>query len=83
VASVVWCTGYRPDYSWIDLPIVDEGGWPIQERGVVDGAPGLYVLGVPFLHGFTSMLVFGAGADAAYVVDRIRGSAGRPLRAAA
>lgn len=51
--------------------------------GVVDAGPGLYVLGVPFLHGFTSMLVFGAGADAAYVVEHIRGAAGRPLRAAA
>lgn len=83
VASVIWCTGYRPDYSWIDLPVVDQTGWPIQERGVVDAAPGLYVLGVPFLHGFTSMLVFGAGADAAYVVEHIRDSVGRPLRAAA
>lgn len=71
VANVVWCTGFRPDYSWIELPIFGADGWPEQRRGVVDSAPGLYVLGIPFLHSFGSMLVAGAGRDAAYVVDRI------------
>jgi putative flavoprotein involved in K+ transport len=71
VANVIWCTGFRPDYSWIDLPIFDEEGWPMQERGVVDSAPGLYFLGVVFQSGFTSILVVGAARDAAYVVDRI------------
>ena len=71
VANVIWCTGYRPDYSWIEPPVVGEDGWPMQERGVATATPGLYFLGIPFLSGFTSMLVLGAGRDAAYVVDRI------------
>lgn len=71
VANVIWCTGFRPDYSWIHLPILDDDGWPEEERGVVASAPGLYFLGLLFQYGFTSMLVVGAGRDAAYVVDRI------------
>ncbi|MEX1294863.1 MAG: FAD-dependent oxidoreductase [Candidatus Limnocylindrales bacterium] len=74
VASVVWCTGFEADYSWIEPSIVGEDGWPTQQRGVVTGAPGLYVLGTPFLHSFASMLVTGAGVDARHVVDHIRAS---------
>jgi putative flavoprotein involved in K+ transport len=74
VACVVWCTGFRPDFSWIELPILADDGWPSQERGVITSAPGLYVLGTPFLHSFASMLVLGAGDDAAWVVDHIRAS---------
>ena len=69
VANVVWCTGFRPDYGWIELPVFGEDGWPKERRGVVDAQPGLYFLGIPFLYSFTSMLVLGAGRDAAYVVD--------------
>jgi putative flavoprotein involved in K+ transport len=71
VANVIWCTGFRPDYSWIHVPLLDDEGWPMQDRGVVTSAPGLYFLGLLFQYGFTSMLVVGAGRDAAYVVDRI------------
>jgi putative flavoprotein involved in K+ transport len=71
VANVIWCTGFRPDYGWIDLPVIGEDGWPIQYRGVVDGWPGLYFLGLPFLYSFTSMLVIGAGRDARFVVEQV------------
>ncbi len=71
VGNVVWCTGFRPDYGWIELPVFGEDGWPKERRGVVDAQPGLYFLGIPFLYSFTSMLVLGAGRDAAYVVDRL------------
>jgi putative flavoprotein involved in K+ transport len=71
VANVVWCTGFRPDYGWIELPVFGEDGWPKERRGVVDAQPGLYFLGIPFLYSFASMLVLGAGRDAAYVVDRL------------
>jgi putative flavoprotein involved in K+ transport len=81
VANVIWCTGFRPDYSWIDLPVIGEGGWPMEHRGVVDSSPGLYFLGIPFLYSFTSMLVNGAGRDAAYVVERIAGRRGMRERA--
>lgn len=74
VANVIWCTGFRPDYGWIHLPVLAEDGWPEEYRGVVDSAPGLYFLGIPFLYSFTSMLAIGAGRDAAYVVERIAGN---------
>ena len=61
VANVVWCTGFRPDFSWIELPITGDDGWPMQRRGVVASMPGLYFLGLPFLYAFASMLVAGAG----------------------
>jgi putative flavoprotein involved in K+ transport len=76
VANVIWCTGFRPEYGWIDLPVIGEDGWPRQFRGVVDSSPGLFFLGIPFLYSFTSMLVIGAGRDAAYVVERIAGRRG-------
>lgn len=71
VATVVWCTGFRPDFSWVEPATVDEHGWPMQERGLAAGAPGLYFLGIPFLFGFTSMLVLGADRDAAFVADAV------------
>src|SRR6188472_224727 len=71
VANVIWATGYRPDYSFIAAPVVGDDGWPIEERGVSPTVPGLYFLGVPFQYAFSSMLVAGAGRDAAHVVDRI------------
>lgn len=71
VANIVWCTGFRQDYRWVEVSrFVDEDGWPQGVRGA-STAPGLYFLGVPFTFGFTSMLVAGAGRDAGYVVDRI------------
>jgi putative flavoprotein involved in K+ transport len=71
VANVIWCTGFRPDFRWIELPVLGEDGWPGQHRGVAESAPGLYFLGLPFLYAFASMLVLGAGRDAEYVVNRI------------
>lgn len=80
VANVVWCTGFAPDYTWVRLPVLDDEGWPVQHRGVADAAPGLYFLGVPFLYSFASMLVVGAGRDAAYVVDRVAALVPAPAR---
>jgi putative flavoprotein involved in K+ transport len=77
VANVIWCTGFRPEYGWIDLPVIGEDGWPMEHRGVVDSSHGLYFLGIPFLYSFTSMLVIGAGRDAAHVAERIAGRRGR------
>jgi putative flavoprotein involved in K+ transport len=83
VANVVWCTGYRRDYEWIDLPdLVADDGWARQQRGVAP-APGLYFLGIPFTYAFASMLVAGAGRDAKYVVDRIAERVGATARAGA
>jgi putative flavoprotein involved in K+ transport len=71
VANVVWCTGFRQDFSWIDLPITAPDGWPLERRGIVDSAPGLYFVGLAFQYAFSSNLVGGAGRDAAYVVRHL------------
>jgi putative flavoprotein involved in K+ transport len=71
VANVIWCTGFRTDYSWIDPPIeLDEHGWPVQYRGV-SSLPGLFFMGVLFQYAITSMNIHGVGRDAEFVVDRI------------
>jgi putative flavoprotein involved in K+ transport len=72
VANVVWCTGFRNDYSWIEpaLPTEDDG-FPVQRRGVVPSVPGLYFVGLPFLHSFASMLILGAGRDGKRVASHI------------
>ncbi|HUF07021.1 MAG TPA: FAD-dependent oxidoreductase [Candidatus Binatia bacterium] len=71
VANVIWCTGFRPDFSWIQLPIFGDDGLPREERGVVTSVPGIYFVGLLFQYSFTSMLVVGAGRDAEHVVDRL------------
>ncbi len=71
VANVIWCTGFRPDYSWIDLPLELEDGYPRQYRGAVESQPGLYFVGMLFLHSFSSMLILGAGRDAERVAKHI------------
>ena len=80
VSNVVWCTGFRPDFSWIDVPIFDGQSnlkEPVHERGVVPDAPGLYFVGLFFLYALTSSLFTGVGRDAKYVVDHLT-SRGRP-----
>jgi putative flavoprotein involved in K+ transport len=88
VANVVWCTGFRQDFSWIDVPVIGADGWPLETRGVVASSPGLYFAGLAFQYAFASMLVGGAGRDAEYVVKHLCGRrpaaerAERVLRAA-
>lgn len=85
VANVVWATGFQQRFDWIRLPILGEDGYPRETRGVVDAAPGLFFCGLAFQYSFSSMLLAGAGRDAAYVVERIlarqRQSAGLPAAA--
>jgi putative flavoprotein involved in K+ transport len=70
--NVVWCTGFRPDFSWIRFPFeIGDDGYPVQYRGVAASSPGLYFAGLPFLHSFASMLVGGAGRDAERVARHI------------
>jgi putative flavoprotein involved in K+ transport len=72
VANVVWCTGFRNDWSWIRFPVPQEDdGYPDQKRGAVTSTPGLYFVGLPFLHSFSSMLVLGAGRDGKRVAKHI------------
>jgi putative flavoprotein involved in K+ transport len=71
VANVVWCTGFKQDFSWIELPVTGADGWPQEERGVVPSAPGLYFTGLAFQFAFSSMLILGAGRDAEHVAKHI------------
>jgi putative flavoprotein involved in K+ transport len=72
VRNIVWCTGFRPDYSWIGFPFeLGDDGYPVQYRGAAASSPGLYSVGLPFLHSFTSMLIGGAGRDAERVATQI------------
>ena len=72
VANVVWCTGFRNDWGWIRFPMPREAdGYPEQRRGVVMSVPGLYFVGMPFLHSFSSMLILGAGRDGTRVAKHI------------
>jgi putative flavoprotein involved in K+ transport len=71
VANVVWCTGFRHDFGWIDLPVFDAGDQPRHDRGVVPEAPGLYFVGLFFLTSITSALLGGVGRDAEHVAARI------------
>lgn len=71
VSGVVWCTGFDMGQSWIDLPVFDAHGEPIQERGVVPGEPGLYFVGPHFLYSASSTMIHGIGRDARHVAKRI------------
>jgi putative flavoprotein involved in K+ transport len=71
VANVVWCTGFRTDFSWIDLPAFDDDGRPLHERGVVDAVPGLYFAGLIFQYSLTSDVLPNGGRDAEYVARHI------------
>jgi len=74
-ANVVWCTGFHPGFSWIDLPVFGEDGLPLQHRGVVPDEPGLYFIGLHFLYALSSTMIHGVGRDAAYVANVIAGQA--------
>jgi putative flavoprotein involved in K+ transport len=77
ITSVIWATGYRRDFSWIDAPVFDERGEPIHRRGVT-GCAGLYFLGLPWLHKLKSSVLCGVGDDAAHLADHIAAGAPRP-----
>ena len=80
VVNVIWCTGFVPDVTWIDLPVFDEDGGPVHDRGVVGSEPGLYFMGLFFLYAVVSQLVGGVGRDAEYIAKHIasRGPSDRP-----
>ena len=74
VANVVWCTGFHPGFSWIDLPIPrsNADGEPIHEGGVVSAAPGLYFVGLHFLYAVSSTMIHGVGRDAERIARSIQ-----------
>jgi putative flavoprotein involved in K+ transport len=70
VGAIVWTTGYRPDFGWIHVPLDDGYGWPAQQRGVT-AYPGLYFVGLNWMHKRKSALFVGVGEDAAHVVSHL------------
>ena len=79
VANVIWCTGFRQDFTWIDVPVFGEGSEPLHERGVAS-EPGLYFLGLDFLYSFASENVGGVRRDARHVARHIAGRAAARAR---
>jgi putative flavoprotein involved in K+ transport len=71
IRTIVWATGFRPDYSWLDVPVLDRKGRIRHDGGVVTEAPGLYVIGLPFLRRRKSSLIDGAKADATDLTDHL------------
>jgi putative flavoprotein involved in K+ transport len=70
VRTVVWCTGFRPDFRWIQLPVFGPDGYPEHRRGIVAAAPGLGFVGLRYQYRIGSSLIGGVGEDAEYVVTR-------------
>jgi putative flavoprotein involved in K+ transport len=70
ITTVIWTTGYRPDYSWVHFPVFDEMGFPVQIDGCSD-VPGLYFMGVHFQRKAQSAVLYGVGEDAELVADHI------------
>ena len=70
IRSIIWATGFRPDYSWLDVPVVDRKGHLRHDGGVVD-APGLYAIGLPVLRRRKSSFIYGAEDDARDLSDHI------------
>jgi putative flavoprotein involved in K+ transport len=70
ISTVLWATGYELDFRWIELPLFDDTGYPRQRQGVT-AAPGLYFMGLPWMHTRISGLIFGVGRDARHIAEQI------------
>ena len=70
IVAILWATGYRPDYSWLHLPVLDRKGRLMHDEGVVN-APGVYALGLPFLRKRKSSFIHGTEDDARHIVAHL------------
>ncbi|MGD9671765.1 MAG: NAD(P)-binding domain-containing protein [Hyphomicrobiaceae bacterium] len=70
ISTVIWATGYRPEYGWLDVPVLDRKGRIRHDGGIVD-SPGLYVIGLPFMRRRKSSFIDGAGDDAADLAEHL------------
>jgi putative flavoprotein involved in K+ transport len=77
--NVIWCTGFRSDFSWVDLPIFDGDGQPLHHRGVVDAQPGVYFVGLVFQYSLSSDVLPSRGRDAEYVANQIAARVPEPV----
>jgi putative flavoprotein involved in K+ transport len=64
IGSILWATGFRPDYRWLDVPVLDDKGRLRHDGGVIRDAPGMYALGLPLLRRRKSTFIHGAEDDA-------------------
>jgi putative flavoprotein involved in K+ transport len=71
ITTVLWATGFRPDHSWLDIPVRDRTGRIRHDGGVVTGAPGLYILGMPLLRTRASTYIHGAATDSEALADHL------------
>jgi putative flavoprotein involved in K+ transport len=76
IAAIIWATGYDYDYGWLQAPVLDVQGRPLQQRGITP-VPGLYFLGLHWMHTFKSGLLSGVGRDAEYLAEHIAPMTGR------
>ena len=73
IRTVIWAAGYRFNFDLVKLPVTDADGFPVQQRGVT-AYPGLYFIGLPWLHTQKSGLLMGVGDDAAFIAASIAGA---------
>jgi putative flavoprotein involved in K+ transport len=71
VRNVLWCTGYRQEFPWIELPVFGESGQPLHDRGVARAMPGLYFVGLRFLYAVSSDVLPGVGRDAKRIAKHL------------
>jgi putative flavoprotein involved in K+ transport len=70
IQSVIWATGYKLDFGWVHIPVFDQTGYPVHQRGITN-YPGLYFLGLHWLYKMKSALLYGIGEDAAFIASEI------------
>ncbi len=70
INTIIWATGYKLDFGWMHLPVFDQTGYPVHQRGVT-AYPGLYFLGLHWLYKTKSALLYGVGEDAAFIASAI------------
>ena len=75
IAAVIWATGYRVDFGWIEIPVLDGRGGPVHRNGIT-AVPGLYFLGLQWLSKMNSSFLSGVGDDAAVLADHIAARGG-------
>jgi putative flavoprotein involved in K+ transport len=80
VENVIWCTGFRQDFPWIDLPIFDDDGLPQHERGIVPSAPGIYFVGLVGQYSLSSDVLPGTSRDPGYIASVIASRSGEGKR---
>ena len=73
ISTIIWASGYKLDFGWVQIPVLDEVGYPVHQRGVT-AFPGLYFLGLPWLYKMKSAILYGIGEDAAFIASAIAGT---------